>query len=268
MGLGALPDVSLAEAREKAAEARKQIRDGTDPIGQRRAARHEREAQARGLTFRGAAEQCIATRGTTWRNERHRAQWGSSLAAYAYPVIGDLPVNTVAPGDVVRVLKPIWDRKPETASRVRARIESVLDYATALHWRTGENPARWRGHLANVFTSRRKLARALHAPAVVKHHAALRWSEVGVFLADLRRHGGVGARALEFTILTAVRTGETLGATWSEIDVAGLHGLSRRRARRGAGVIGFRWRPPRSISSGQWLYCATGWTASFSPAVR
>jgi integrase len=219
MGLGPFPDVTLAEARERAAEARKQIRDGTDPIDQRKAVRRDKESKARSITFRGAAEQCIATRCSTWRNERHRAQWSSSLAAYAYPVIGDLAVNAISPADVVRVLKPIWDRKPETASRVRSRIEAVLDYATALHWRTGENPARWRGHLANVFTSRRGLARALHAPAVVKHHAALPWTEIAAFFDELRRYGGIAARALEFTILTASRTGETLGATWSELDL-------------------------------------------------
>jgi integrase len=143
------------------------------------------------------------------------------LTADAFPLIGDVPVSSIETADITRVLEPIWYQKPETASRLRARIEAVLDYSATMRWRTGENPARWRGHLSNIFESRRRLARALHGAAILEHHAALPWSEVGGFVAELRGQDGVAARALEFTVLTAARTGETLGARWSEIDLNG-----------------------------------------------
>jgi integrase len=219
MGLGALPDVSLAEARDRAAQARRVIRDGQDPIDQRRGQRRVRAAQTHSPTFRLACQKYIAAHEAGWRSPVHRAQWRNTLEANALPLIGDLPVNAIDTAAVTRVLEPIWHRKPETAARLRARIEAVLDYATAMRWRSEENPARWRGHLSNVFESRRRLARALHDTAIVKHHDALPWREIGNFLDTLRQQNGVAARALELTILTAARTGETLGATWSEIDI-------------------------------------------------
>ena len=166
-----------------------------------------------------ACQKYIAAHEAGWRSPVHRAQWRNTLEANALPLIGDLPVNAIDTAAVTRVLEPIWHRKPETAARLRARIEAVLDYATAMRWRSEENPARWRGHLSNVFESRRRLARALHDTAIVKHHDALPWREIGNFLDTLRQQNGVAARALELTILTAARTGETLGATWSEIDI-------------------------------------------------
>jgi integrase len=142
----------------------------------------------------------------------HRAQWRSTLETYAYPVFGDRPVTEIGVGDVMRVLEPIWREKAETASRLRGRIESVLDYATARGWRTGDNPARWRGHLQNLLPARGKIAR-------VNHHAALPWRDMAAFMTELRQQEGVGATALQFAILTAARTGEVIGARWSEIGV-------------------------------------------------
>jgi integrase len=146
-----------------------------------------------------------------WRNEKHRGQWRSTLETYAYPYMGELPVSEVSTSHVMAALEPIWKTKAETAGRVRGRIEAVLDYARAREWRTGENPARWRGHIANMLPARSKTSR-------VEHHAALPWREAGLFMAALRRRDAVAARALEFTILTAARTGEVLGARWCEID--------------------------------------------------
>jgi integrase len=219
MGLGPLPDVSLAEARERAAQARHIIRDGGDPIEQRREQRSIRATKAGGATFRAASEKYIAAHESAWRSPVHRAQWRNTLESEAFPKIGDLPVNAIDTAAVTRVLEPIWHQKTETASRLRARIEAVLDYAATMRWRSGENPARWRGHLSNIFESRRRLARAFHSEAVSQHHAALPWQEIASFLGDLRQQSGVAARALEFTILTACRTGETFGARWAEMDM-------------------------------------------------
>ena len=209
MGLGPLDDVTLAEARELAREARRALLKGDDPLDQRRAERAERA----GVSFREVAELYIKSHETAWRNETHRAQWRSTLATYAFPAFGDRPAAEITVGDVMRVLEPIWREKAETASRLRGRIESVLDYATARGWRTGDNPARWRGHLANLLPARSKVAR-------VEHHAALPWRAVGAFMADLRSQGGIGAAGLEFAILTAARTGEVIGARWGEVDLA------------------------------------------------
>ena len=213
MGLGPLSDVTLAEAREGALQARKLVREKLDPIDHRRAVHAERIAKTGAHTFRQVADLYIAAHEATWRNAKHRAQWTSTLETYAYPVLGSRPVAAVDTGDVLRVLEPIWRKKPETASRVRGRIETVLDYAKARHWRQGENPARWKGHLAHTLPARAKVAK-------VEHHAALPWTEIGDFIAELREQTGVSARAMEFAILTAGRTGEVLGTTWSEIDLA------------------------------------------------
>ena len=211
MGLGAFPDISLADAREAAQQARASVRQGVDPIEQRRAARSQKKAAAGALTFQQVANKYVAAHEAGWRNEKHRGQWRQTLAL-ASETIGNLGVGAIETGDVMRVLEPIWREKPETASRLRGRIESVIDYATAHGWRTGENPARWRGHLAKLLPAPRKLAR-------VKHHTALPWSDMGTFMAELRDQNGVAARALEFTILTATRTNEAIGARWSEISV-------------------------------------------------
>jgi len=228
MGLGPLRDIGLKEARERAAARRRELLDEQDPmeLHSRRAkkARRERERQeqeARSMTFRRCAEGYIAANEAAWKNPVHRKQWPATLAAYVYPVFGDLPVHAVDVGLVMQVLEPIWTAKPETASRVRGRIETVLDYAKARGWRDGENPARWRGHLDLM------LPRATKAKAAARrqsgrdeHHAALPYGEIAAFMAALRRQAGTAARALEFAILTAARTGEVIGARWSEIDVA------------------------------------------------
>lgn len=154
----------------------------------------------------------IAANEAGWRNAKHRAQWVATLEAYAYPHMGDLPAGAVETAHVMAALEPIWREKPETASRLRGRIEAVLDYAKARGWREGENPARWRGHVANMLPARGKVAK-------VKHHAALPWREIGGFMATLRAGSGLAARALELAILTAARSGEVLNARWSEIDL-------------------------------------------------
>ncbi len=216
MGLGPFPDVSLAEAREAARLARAAVRRGVDPIDERHAAREKAKAAARdssrALTFRAVADRYLAVHEDSWRNEKHRWQWRQTLEV-ACEEIGKIPVAAIATGDVMRVLEPIWREKTETAARLRGRIESVLDFAGARGWRDGENPARWRGHLAKLLPAPGKVAK-------VEHHSALPWPEIGSFMAELRLQDGAAARALEFTILTAARTGETIGAIWSEIDIA------------------------------------------------
>jgi integrase len=210
MGLGTVGDLSLAEARDAAVAARRLVRQGVNPIDQRRAARAENAAQA-GLTFAQVADAYIATHEPSWRNTKHRYQWRSTIDTYACPVLGKLPVAQVEVGAVMRVLEPLWQAKTETAARLRGRIEAVLDYATARGWRTGENPARWRGHLANLLPAPSKITK-------VEHHAALPWREIGAFMSALAEEEGSSALALRFAILTAARTGEVIGARWSDID--------------------------------------------------
>jgi integrase len=214
MGLGSTDLYSLAEARERARRASKQVAEGIDPIGAREAERAARAVDAaKAMTFSGAGEAYIQAHQAGWRNAAHAAQWPATLAAYVYPAIGDLPVAAIDTALVMKALEPIWTEKPETASRVRGRIESVLDWATARGHRTGENPARWRGHLENLLPKRSKVAR-------VEHHAALPYAEIAAFMVELRQQEGVAARALEFAILTAARTGEVLKARWDEINIA------------------------------------------------
>ena len=209
MGLGSAADVSLAEAREAARECRRLIGAGIDPMVHR----HAEKAEQRGMTFEAVAKLYIAAHADAWRNEKHRKQWVSTLAQYAFPTIGALGVNQVGVGDVLMILEPIWREKPETARRVRGRIEAVLDYAAARRWRLADNPARWSGHLENLLPERA-------AALAVRHHPALPWRDLPAFWADLRKQPGTGARALAFTVLTAARSGEVLGARWSEIDMA------------------------------------------------
>jgi integrase len=213
--------LTLAEAREAAEEPRAVLRAGLDPMAERdrkaaeakaEAERQAAEAQAKARVFRDVAAEYIATHSPGWRNAKHRAQWSATLAAYAYPTIGGQPVDEIGTDAVLAILSPIWTAKPETASRLRGRIESVLNYATARGWRETANPARWRGHLSNLLPLRSKVAR-------VEHHAALPWQDMAAFMVDLRKRPGTAARALEWCILTATRTGETLGARWSEIDL-------------------------------------------------
>ncbi|MGH6680336.1 MAG: tyrosine-type recombinase/integrase, partial [Bradyrhizobium sp.] len=213
MGLGAIHAVSLAEARQKAADARGLCARGIDPLASKSAtAAEKRLKEAIQITFKDCAEKYIAAHEKSWRNEKHRAQWRATLETYAHPVIGKLPVASVDTALVTKIIEPLWSTKPETASRLRGRIETVLNWAKARGYREGDNPARWRGHLDNLLPARSKVAK-------VEHHAALPYDELSAFLSDLRAQDGIAARALEFTILTAARTGETIGAKWSEINL-------------------------------------------------
>jgi integrase len=215
MGLGPLHTISLAEARQKATECRKMLLDGLDPIEQRRSLRQRAKVNAaRGVTFRECAERLIAAQEVGWRNAVHRQQWQNTLATYVFPLLGDLPVAAVDTALVIEVLEPIWTMKPETAARLRGRIEAVIDWAAARGYREGENPARWKGHLQNLLPARSKIAR-------VRHHPALPYCELPTFMSELREREGVSARALEFAVLTAARTREVVGARWQEINLSG-----------------------------------------------
>jgi integrase len=214
MGLGSAGTFSLAEAREKALACRKLCAEGLDPIEVRQVQRQDAAIEsARAMTFRQCATAYIEAHRAGWRNAKHAAQWTATLEAYAYPVFGELPVAGVDTGLVMRAVEPIWATKPETATRVRGRVESILDWATTRGFRRGENPARWKGHLANLLPKRSRVRK-------VEHHAALPFVEVPAFLKALEAQSGAAAQALAFTILTAARTSETLGARWSEIDLA------------------------------------------------
>jgi integrase len=214
MGMGSYPEIGLAEARQRATEHRKRAHDGIDPIAAKEAQRAaERLSTAKGRTFREAAEDFIGRNQAGWRNAKHRQQWRNTLATYAYPLLGELPVATIDAGLVVQVLDPLWTEKPETASRVRGRIEAVLDAATVRGWRDGPNPAQWKGNLAHILPASARVRK-------VAHHAALPFDEAPVFLGLLRGRPGMAARALEFAIFTAARTREVLGARWGEIDLA------------------------------------------------
>lgn len=213
MGLGPLHTVSLAEARQKAVDCRRLVLARVDPI-EARDTEHAGKAlsAARSITFQQCAAVYIKAHRAGWKNAKHADQWTNTIEAYCGPVIGSLPVQAVDTGLVLKVLEPIWTEKPETASRLRARIEKVLDWATVRTYRTGDNPARWRGHLDKLLPKLEKRKR-------VKHHPALPFDEMGKFMELLREQDGVAARALEFLILTATRTGEVIGAKWDEIDL-------------------------------------------------
>jgi integrase len=213
MGLGPLALFGLQEARAKALDARRLRHGGIDPIEARRAARQQaRLDAAKAITFKQCAESYIKAHRVGWRNGKHAAQWEATLATYAEPIIGALPVQTVDTALVLKVIEPLWTTKPETASRLRGRIESVLDWAKVREYRAGENPARWRGHLDKLLPARSKVRR-------VEHHAALPYAELPGFMVALREQEGIAARALEFLILTAARTGEVIGARSNEIDL-------------------------------------------------
>lgn len=202
MGLGAYPLLSLAKARTLAADHRQTVAAGGNPIAER-----DRDSEP---TFAEAVTKFLASMEKSWRNEKHRAQWRSTLDTYCAAINGKR-VSTIGTDDVLTVLNPIWTAKAETASRLRGRIERVLDFCKAKGWRDGENPALWRGHLKNVLPARSKLSRG--------HHKALTYADVPAFLKRARGAQAMAARALEFTILTAARSGETYGAKWSEIDL-------------------------------------------------
>jgi len=213
MGLGAYPGVTLATARKLANEQRDRIAQGLDPIAERRrVAEAIREEQLNAKTFRECAEAYIASRRTEWKNAKHASQWAATLETYAYPVLGAKPVATISTELVLRVLEPLWTTKTETASRLRGRIEKILGWATFRGYRQGENPARWKDHLEHHLPLRSDVRK-------VKHHASLPYAELGSFMADLRKRDGTAARALEFAILCASRSGEVRGATWEEIDL-------------------------------------------------
>src|ERR1700730_1722307 len=206
-GLDSVRDVTLAEARDKAHEARKLVASGVNPI----AARRETERLKTGKpTFGQCAGALIAATSSEWRNEKHRGQWRVTLETYAAPLWG-LPVGEVDTEFVLSVLQPLWQRAPETASRLRGRIEAVLDFAKAHGWRSGENPAAWRGHLALILPKRQKLTRG--------HLPAMPFDGLPEFIGKLREREAMAALALEFLILTAARSGEVLGARWAEIDI-------------------------------------------------
>ena len=215
MGLGATHTISLAEARQRALEARKMLTDGINPLTVKRQSQEARALErAKMMTFDQCATAYIAAHKASWSNAKHADQWTSTLATYASPVFGSLPVADVDTGLVVKCLASIWETKNETATRLRGRIESVLGWATTSGFRTGENPARWRGHLENLLATISKAGRT-------KHHPSLAWQQINAFMKALRARDGIAARAVEFAVLTACRSGEVRGALWSEFDLAG-----------------------------------------------
>jgi integrase len=216
MGLGSLEAVSLARARDLAREYRAMVKDPKDPVDPMTLAEAEKTARdtaaGKMMTFRDCADAYLEINRSTWANAKHAQQWTNTLKTYAYPLLGDLPVSAVDTSLVSKCLLPIWKSKTETATRLRGRIESILDWAKVSGFREGENPARWRGHLDKLLPAPKKLA-------TVVHHPALPYSKIGGFINELRSKEGIGARALEFTILTAARSGEVRGATWDEISL-------------------------------------------------
>ena len=228
IGLGGYPSVTLAQAKEKARQMRSEVTRGIDPIQQRQAEASSLKAQlASAITFEKAAEGYFDTHGDTWKNVKHRAQWSNTLSTYAYPFIGKIFVRDISVENVLTVLTPIWKTKNETASRVRGRIESVLDWASARNYRSGDNPARWKGLLD-------KLLAAPSRVKVVEHHRAILIDDCPAFVARLRMQEGVSALALEFAILCAARSGEVRGARWDEIDFqAALWTIPKDRMKAG-----------------------------------
>lgn len=212
MGLGSFQLVGLAEARDKSKAARRQLLDGIDPIEARNAARVEQQLEeAKAVLFEDCGDRYVAAHKAGWKNQKHIDQWTSTLKTYVYPVIGTLPVQKVETAQVMDVIEPIWTTKNETAVRIRGRIEAILGWAKVRGYRQGENPARWKDHLDKLLPKPSKVRKK-------KHHPALPYDEIATFMAKLRRQEGVAARALEFTILTAARTTETLESDWTEIE--------------------------------------------------
>lgn len=240
LGLGSYPEITLADARGRAAEARRLKAHGVDPVDAKHEAKAARKAElARAVTFKDVAEDYIRLNSAGWKNPRQEAQWSSSLKAYAYPIIGSQSVGAIDAAAVLGVLQQeiagkgkqarrFWEARPETASRVRGRIEAILDYAKVKGFRSGDNPAAWRGNLKLALPARSKVRK-------VKHHEAMAFGDLPVFAARLQTLHGLSARALEFAILTAARTSEVLGARWCEFDLDAhiwLVPAERMKARR------------------------------------
>ena len=209
--------ISLADARDLATALRLKVKAGIDPLAERQRAETEAKAaeqaaKVAGVTFKEMAETHITANKASWRNAKHKQQWENTLETYAYPVIGELPVADIETAHVLQIIEPIWRDKAETASRLRGRIETVLDSAKARGYRKGENPARWRGHLAQILPARTKLSRG--------HHKAMPYDAIPAFTEQLQGREAVAALALEFVILTAARTGEVIAAEWDEVDLA------------------------------------------------
>jgi integrase len=216
MGLGSINTIRLRDARDEAERCRKLLRQGKDPIVERDVEKAEKQvANAKSMTFDRCAELFMKSHESGWRNAKHRQQWRNTLATYASPIIGKLLVRDIDTALVMQVLEPIWTTKPETAGRVRGRIESILDWAKVCGYRDGENPARWRGHLDHLLPARSKVRK-------VKPQPALPHAQIGTFMAELREQEGIAARALEFAILTTARSGEVRGMRWddNEINIA------------------------------------------------
>jgi len=213
IGLGGFPSVTLAGARDIARRERDKIREGVDPVAERKAARSALQASvAASITFELAAKRYIESHEAGWRNVKHAQQWRNTLETYAYPKLGRTLVGDVSLPQVLAVLEPIWTTKTETASRLRGRLEQILDWAAVRGYRRGDNPARWKGTLDKLLPKPGKVASS-------EHHAAIAVADVGAFMKRLRAHEGIGARALEFAILTAARSGEVRGASWAEINL-------------------------------------------------
>jgi integrase len=212
MGLGSCITVSLTEARDRALECRKLRERDIDPIDAREAAKRQSALErAKSLKFKEAAATYMAAHRAAWKNDKHAGQWTATLQTYAYPLLGEVSVQAIDTALIMKVIEPIWATKPETANRIRGRIESILDWATVRGYRQGENPTRWRGHLDKLLPSRSKVRK-------VQHHSALPYAELPAFMAKLRMEEGIAARALEFTILTAARTTEAIAARRSEVS--------------------------------------------------
>ena len=213
MGLGPYPAVTLLEARNKARKIHDDLRSGLIPVSPRKQHRNALVAKATTeKTFRWCTEEYLKAKSSEWKNAKHRQQWGNSLETYAMPHFGHLAVSFIDLPHVLTCLEPIWASKNTTASRLRGRIETVLDWAAVHKYRSGENPARWKGHLDKLLAAPSKIQ-------IVEHHPAIPVDDMRAFMQDLRARSGVGARALEFLVLTATRSGEVRGATWSEIDL-------------------------------------------------
>jgi integrase len=255
MGLGALRHVSLAEARSKADAARKLLEQGIDPLdaaeAERAAQKAKRDADAveaaRRVTFADAARKYKATKEKEWTNAKHANQFLSTLQTYAFPIIGSLPVSMIDTPWVLKVLEPIWETKTVTANRVRSRIELVLGWATASGFRTGENPARWKAHLATLLAKKSKIA-------PVTHHKAMAYDDVPAFVAELTNQIGVAPRALEFLILTAARSGEVIGARRDEFELRAAPVKTLDKDGREITVMGPFWTVPAGRIKGRAMH--------------
>jgi integrase len=214
MGLGPTHTVTLKKARQKATELRNLLYEGKDPLQNKRSIRAAQALEAaKAVSFDQCAKDYIKAHRTGWKNAKHISQWENTIKEYCAPVFGKVAVQDIDTSLVLKALEPVWKDRTETASRLRGRIEAVLDFAKVKGFRSGENPARWRGHLDHLLSARNKVQK-------VEHHAAMPYADLPDFMANLRRRDGVATLALEFLILTAARSGEVRGAQWSEIDLA------------------------------------------------